>query len=133
MDKKTLIAIVLSIAVLIGFQFFMKDNVPPQTPQKKETPKADEKISAEKKAPADFKTKKADGAVKGVVAKTITVENDLYKAVLSSKGASVKQVELKKYKDAKGNPVILTGDDVLPALALGSDEGLQFSTALFDV
>jgi YidC/Oxa1 family membrane protein insertase len=133
MDKKTIIAIALSIAVLIGFQYFMKDNTPPQTPQKKEAAKADEKITAEKALPADSKSKKAEGAVKVVVAKTITVENDLYKAVLSSKGASVKSVELKKFKDAKGNPLVLNGDDALPALGLGSDEGLQFAGVNFDV
>ncbi len=133
MDKKTLIAIVLSIAVLVGFQYFMKDSTPPQTPQKQEAAKADEKAAAVKAVPGDTKAKKVPETVKAVVAKTITVENDVFKAILSSKGASVRQVELKNYKDAKGNLIVLKGEEAQPALALGTDEGLQFAGAIFDV
>jgi YidC/Oxa1 family membrane protein insertase len=65
--------------------------------------------------------------------KTITVENDLYKIVFSSWGASIKQVELKKYKDDKGNPIVLKGDNVLPPLSIGLDEGFQFAGVDFSV
>jgi len=37
----------------------------------------------------------------------VVLENEFVKVTLSSKGAQIKQVELKKYKTAKGKPVIL--------------------------
>jgi YidC/Oxa1 family membrane protein insertase len=133
MDKKTLIAIVLSIMVLIGFQYFVKDATPPPAAEKKDVSKAVEKASAEKAGPASVKAQSAAKAARTTPEKTITVENDLYRAVLSSKGAVVRQVELKHYNDAKGKPIVLKSDEALPTLAMGSDEGLQFAAAVFDV
>jgi|WetSurMetagenome_2_1015567.scaffolds.fasta_scaffold00075_14 YidC/Oxa1 family membrane protein insertase len=139
MDKNMIIAILLSILVVVGFQYVLKDYlVPPETP-KQEAVKTAEKALAEKSAPGPVVTakavKKAAGAkvVKEKAEKTIEVENDLYRAVLSSKGASVRQVELKKYKDDNGKPVILKADETLPALALGLDDGLQYAFSDFEV
>jgi YidC/Oxa1 family membrane protein insertase len=143
MDKNMLTAIVLSIAVVFGVQFLVREYFAPEP--KKDAVKTEEKAAAEKAAPAvikaDQKTtvKKSAKAVseakpvKARTEKTVTVENNLYKTVLSSKGASVRQVELKNYKDSKGGAVVLKADDKLPALIMGFDDGLQYAAADFEV
>ena len=134
MEKNTLIAIVLSIVVLIGFQFFIKESAPPP-PQQQQTPQA-----TEQKAPATEVSRSAPTsapqapktAAKGPE-KLVAVENDLYKIVFSSRGATIKEVELKQYNDDKGKRIAFKGDEVLPPLAIGLDEGFQFAGVDFSV
>lgn len=133
MEKNTIIAIVLSIAVLIGYQFFMKEATPPASQQQVETAKAEQKVPAEASKPAPAPAVQAQKAEVKAPEKTFTVENDLYKVILSSRGAAVRQVELKQYADNKGNRIILKGDEVLPPLSIGLDEGFQFAGAGFSV
>ncbi|HTZ17059.1 MAG TPA: membrane protein insertase YidC [Dissulfurispiraceae bacterium] len=131
MEKNTIIAIVLSLFVLIGFQFLIKETTPP--PPQQQTPKTEEKAApAEtlKAAPSVAQTTKPETKAPE---KVVTVENDLYKISLSSRGASIQQVELKHYKDDKGAPIVLKGSEVLPPLSLGLDEGFQFAGADFSV
>jgi len=145
MDRNMFLAIILSIGVVVLFQFFFKDMLIPDS-SKKEAPKTEEKASSEvKKEPvsdrADSKTVSKTASRKAretdaprvKAEKIIVVDNDLYKAVLTSKGATVRQVELKDYKDKKGNRLVFKSDDKLPALAMGYDDGLQYATADFDV
>lgn len=127
MDKKMLLAIILSIAILITYQYFFVQPVPQPVPQEKtarETVKEKTKITEAAPMP---KTEVS------VVEKEVRVESDLYTAVLTSKGGTIKGIELKKYKDKSGRPIILKGDDVLPPLAIGADEGFQFSRVNFSV
>jgi|WetSurMetagenome_2_1015567.scaffolds.fasta_scaffold00076_24 YidC/Oxa1 family membrane protein insertase len=144
MDKNMMLAIGLSIAIVVGFQYFLKDLIMPESP-KTEVAKTEEKAAVVKAEPADSKTDKkktSKTALKQVVRepetrvkaeKTIVVENDLYKVVLSSRGASVREVELKNYKDKDGNRLLFKSDDKLPALAMGFDDELQYATADFEV
>ncbi len=134
MEKNTLIAIVLSILVLIGFQFFIKETTPPPpATQQQETAKAEQKApesGQSKSAPA------AEPAAKPATSapeKTITVENDFYKVVLSSRGATIKQLELKQYRDDNGAPIIFKTSEALAPLAIGLDEGFQYAGADFSV
>ncbi len=52
--------------------------------------------------------------------KYVTVENDLFKVVLSSKGGTIKKVVLKKYKDKNGQALVLLDEQ-------SSNIGLSFS------
>jgi YidC/Oxa1 family membrane protein insertase len=140
MDKNLVLAIVLSIAVVFGFQFFFKDMLIPETP-KTEAPKTEAKTSGPQKGteavPTDktsaTKTAQKSEPVKTKAEKNVVVDTDLYKVVISSKGASVRQVELKEYKDKEGNRLLFKSDEMLPALAMGADEGMQYATADFAV
>ena len=134
MEKNTLIAIVLSIIVLIGFQFFIRETIPPPpAPQQQETAKADQK------APESWQSKSAPTAspaakpATNAPEKTITVENDFYKIVLSSRGATIKQLQLKQYRDDNGAPIIFKTNEALAPLAIGLDEGFQYAGTDFSV
>jgi YidC/Oxa1 family membrane protein insertase len=104
MDKRTLLAIVLSVAVVIAYQtFFMKPPVkqpelaPPTaaTDAKKPLPVAP--------APADHQTatskitRPLTPAPIAAPEKTITVETPLYTALFTSKGGALKSFRLKGY------------------------------------
>jgi YidC/Oxa1 family membrane protein insertase len=125
MDKKMLLAIILSIAILITYQYFFVKPVPQPMPQEKT---AQETVKEETKTTEAAPMPKTEVSV---AEKEVRVESDLYTAVLTSKGGTMKGIELKKYKDKSGRPIILKGDDVLPPLAIGADEGFQFSKVNF--
>ncbi len=130
MDKRMLLAIILSIAILITYQYLMP-TAPPVAPVKdaKEAVKGEDKSAkAVPQAAAPLSMPKAD---RPVLEREIRVENDLYSAVLTSKGGAIKSIELKKYKDKSGRPIILKGDDVLQPLSIGMDEEFQFSNVNF--
>ncbi|MBI3592332.1 MAG: membrane protein insertase YidC, partial [Nitrospirae bacterium] len=127
MEKRTLLAIIISVAILIVYQYFFVPATPPVTNQGAVKPAVKEE---ERKAPAPVLLPKADVAA---AEKDVTIENELYTAVLSSRGGTIKSISLKKYKDKNGNPIALKGEDVLPPLSIGTDEEFQFSKANFSV
>ncbi|MBI5195345.1 MAG: membrane protein insertase YidC [Nitrospirae bacterium] len=118
MEKRTLLAVALSILVLVAFSyFFQPKNVPqPEQAQKaepksetapaKETPSVAPQIP---QVPVPVKTTGAD----------ITIETDLYKAVFTTNGAVIKSWELKKYKDKNGIALsMLKQPETIPPLSL---------------
>jgi YidC/Oxa1 family membrane protein insertase len=101
MDKRTLLAIVLSLAVLLVYQIFF---VKPPEPQK--LPADAGKIQQTTKETAakavDSKpvlVKKKTIAKKDIAAKEVKVETPLYSAVFSTRGAALKSFKLKKYQE----------------------------------
>ena len=105
MDKRTILAIVLSLAVLLVYQIFF---VKPPTPQKVAAPQqATNQISKEKSvAPADASTAtsavaksapKATAVKPEAPARDIKVETTHYTAVFSTRGAALKSFKLKDY------------------------------------
>ncbi len=129
MDRNVIIAIVLSIAVLIGYQFFAMQSAPPPPP-KDTSPQKEKPEVAPKTPPPAINTpiilKDTTGTEKDIV-----VENDLYKAVFTSKGGSVKSITLKKYTDKAGSLITLKGDNIVPPFALGLDENFQLAGMIF--
>jgi YidC/Oxa1 family membrane protein insertase len=134
-QQRMLLAVVLSIAILFGYQyFFMPGGVQP--------PLDNTTASTAGNKQADTKAQQAQPALPIVpaaittsqsVEKDVKVSSDIYTVVLSSKGGTVKSVELKKYKDADGNNIVLKGETVLPPFALGLDKGFQLAGADFSV
>lgn len=126
-----LLAIILSIAILITYQYFFVKPVPTPVPQGKTVEETKEETKttqvAPKAAPPMPKTRIS------VAEKEVRVESDLYTVILTSMGGTIKSIEFKKYKDKSGRPIILKGDDVLPPLSIGADEGFQFSKVNFSV
>lgn len=105
-DKRTLIAIILALLVLIGYQFIL----PVQTPQplqnqdisgQKERKDPVETAPVQSPTPKEMASKK-QAAVENAYEKEIKVETGLYTALLTSKGGTIKRFELKNYRDNNG-------------------------------
>ena len=143
MEKRTLLAITLSIAILIVYQYlFMKPAAPPspvpgkgtvQEPAQSAGGKAPAATAGPAPAPAVPLPPAAVLAEGGENVKDITVENELFTTVLTSRGGAVKSVSLKKYTDKAGKPIVLKGEGTVLPLSLGVDEGFQFSVVNFSV
>src|SRR5512135_869583 len=122
MEKRLIVAIVLSFLVLMGYQyFFVKPNkaelnrpapvaAAPTTPvpgtagAMQEQPKAP--AAEAQKAPAQAAPPQDMTAVAGQAEKDIVVDTPLYRAVWSNKGAVLKSWTLKQYQDrAKSNGI----------------------------
>ena len=100
MDKRTILAIVLSILVLFTYQTFFVKPPPPKKPDtatvSKESPVAPSanKVSGvvpERKAPLITKLATASATVPE---KEITVDTKLYRAVFTTKGGTLKSFKL---------------------------------------
>jgi YidC/Oxa1 family membrane protein insertase len=118
MDKRTVLAVALSLMVLMGWSiFFHKPPAPPQKKTVQETGAAPTVQSAARGTPTARQEAGKDAITpqKGMPStlfagnggEDILVETDLYRAVLSTRGAVLKHWELKDYKDNNGNPVTL--------------------------
>jgi YidC/Oxa1 family membrane protein insertase len=108
MEKRTLLAVVLSLLVLLGWSFFFQKKTIPQKPRPVEQAPLKTEAPAET-APAPSLTPSTTGLpeTKEAAAIDVVVETDLYKAVFSTEGAIIKSWELKTYKDSKKMPVML--------------------------
>jgi YidC/Oxa1 family membrane protein insertase len=130
MEKRTLLAIIISIAILLGYQVFFSKTAPQQKTVTKQTEKKEEKQQETvKQVPIPLPTTVASSAEK-----EIKVETELYSASLSSIGGTIKKWELRKYKDKDGMAVILQkGQSTIPPLAIGSQNNFNLSNINFDV
>jgi YidC/Oxa1 family membrane protein insertase len=109
----------LFIVVLLGYQYFFKpktDTTPPATTQSQSQQAATAPVSTGQAgtiaagAAAQSGSGQGSGATPSVAATTesaITVENELYKIVLTNRGGQVKHWILKKYNDTAGKPLDL--------------------------
>ncbi len=129
MEKRALIAVAISFVILLAYQYFF---TPPAPPKVQQQPKVEEQAA---QTPAEAKaTPLAVTPAKNIPSeeKEIRIDTDLYSAVFSNKGATLKHFELKKYKDANGNNVVLlhtTG--IIPALGIGSKDDFDLSEVNF--
>lgn len=129
MEKRTLLALALSFLILFLFQYFYVKQQPIQ-----------EKKPVQKTGQVAQETKKNLEIVlppqKTFVSeeKEIKVETDLYKAIFTSKGATIKYFEIKRYKDEKGrNIVLLKEPGEKPPLSIGRSKELEYSDVNFSV
>ena len=126
MDNRTLLAIILSIAVIIGYTLLF----PPQQPEVK-PPQPVAGTKAEVPAPVTIPVAPEAAPAEE---KELRVENEFYSAVLSSKGGTVKSWAIKAYKDKKGKDVILLEKPgVLPALSIGANDSFDLANVNFSV
>ncbi len=148
MDRNVIIAIVLSILVLIGYQqLFPPSQTQPQKdsslhkeksqePQKTTAAQQEKPMDMSRTTPAPMTSINVPAAYKDQrdskdFDKEIFVENDLYQAVFSAKGAVIKSLTLKKYADKNGRQISFKGDNIVPPLGLGMDETFQLSNLIF--
>ena len=125
MDKRTILAIVLSVAVILIYQmFFMKPPVkepaPPQETaqtEKKDVPAPAPPPTAPS-TPTRIKAGKGIAPPDPVVAeRLITVETPLYSAQFTTKGGALHSFKLKGYRqklDAASEPIEMV--DVVPGM-----------------
>ena len=128
MEKRTLLAIALSIAILLVYQyFFLKPAASPDTGRGIVKGAAKEEMKQASATPAALipKTDVTEAE------REVVVDNDLYTATFSSMGGTIKSVLLKHYSDESGKPIVLKSDDVLPPYSIGADEGFQFAHTPF--
>jgi YidC/Oxa1 family membrane protein insertase len=99
MDKRTILAVVLSLAVLLVYQFFfVKPPVPQKTSAPQQTASAIKKDTAPKMAtPEKANTAKTAATKPEAPAREIKVETPHYTAVFSTRGAALKSLKLKDY------------------------------------
>lgn len=131
MDKRTLIAVVLALMVLIGSQYLFTKQVPPQPsqPQSKAETKTE---GAKKEVPAAVSP--VPVSEKAALSREIKVETDFYVATLTSKGGTIMKFDLKKYKDKSGMGVsLLRAPGIYPPLAIGEKDDFGLSKVNFTV
>ncbi len=114
MEKRVLIAVILSIAVMYGYSFLF----PPQKQQQTEKERA---TVSQPEAPAAIKSLPVADQPPPVTvgkpvddAKDVTVDTDVFKAVFTTQGAALKKLVLKKYKDqvgSVGKEIVLTNEN----------------------
>ena len=124
MDSKTITAVALSLAILLGWSYFFS----PKQKTRPAAPAAQEAVQPHAEKKAVTPAVKAETPVKMPVentvavlanAENITVDTDLFRAVFSTQGAVITYWEIKAYKDEKGEPVVLLRDrGAIPPLAL---------------
>jgi YidC/Oxa1 family membrane protein insertase len=119
MDKKTILAFVLSLAVLIVWSILFAPKPAQKTePQTKAEPVKSQAAQAPSPQPAPAVQKMerpSDSTAPKAEEKEVTVETPLYKAVFSSTGASIKSFLLKKYR--------VTADPDSPEVQLAHGQG----------
>ena len=134
MDKKTFLAIALSLAVIMIYQYFFYK---PPEPQKAQAPQQSSEQIKKEAAPAAGSVQPAAKSIqKAAVAKPeapprdVLVETPLYSAVFSTRGAALKSLKLKNYhKDCYE-----CTDDIYPkvkGMIFGSKEPVKPKTKDF--
>ncbi len=108
MEKRTLLAVILSLIILLGWSyFFPKKYAPQKTSQPQQAPlKTEPAVKPETTQPSSQPAIEYP-ETKETLANDIIVETDLYKAVFSTEGGTIKSWELKTYKDGHKMPVVL--------------------------
>jgi YidC/Oxa1 family membrane protein insertase len=102
MEKKGIIAIVLTFLIIVVWSFVQSWLYPPEPPKevkKENVVPLEQKKTTEELKPGPSKEAKPIPKVKEVERKEVIVETDNYWAVFTSENAGLKQFKLKKYKD----------------------------------
>jgi len=133
MDKRTLLAVVLALIVFIGSQYFFSPPPPPPPAQPQKTETKPESPAKETPVPSVASVLPAAAEESGP-SKDIRIETQFYVAIFSSRGGTIKQFDLKTYKDKAGNLVsLLKAPGVYPPLGLGEKQDFSLSKINFAV
>ena len=125
MEKRVLIAVVLSIAVMYAYSYLLPQPPKPapgqQGAQTQQAQPSTAPVTTAAPQPVLAPSAQATSALQA--ATDVTVETDLYRAVFSSKGGALKRMILKKYKETagpQGKAVALVSEDNPAAYPLRS-------------
>lgn len=132
---RAILAVIISMVILFGSQYlytkYFGPKETPSTPQQQEVKKEDKNLpSTNIQLPIASKEEPKSEA-KDQRYREIKVENDVFKVTLTNEGGTIKSVELKKYKDNKGNPIVLASKEI-NALSITRDGKFEFSKTYFE-
>ncbi|UFS72181.1 membrane protein insertase YidC [Geomonas sp. RF6] len=105
MEKRLVVAVLLSIGVLYAYSFFFpppKQVAPNASPAQQLSQPAVSAAPGTAAAPAPSAPAPVAAVPQATAAKEVVVDTDLYQAVFSTQGAGLKRVVLKKYKETPG-------------------------------
>jgi len=144
LDKRTVIAVVLSMAVIVGWQMLYGPQMTQQkpgmvnaatanSPSAETTPATN--ATTTQAAPTTTATAAAPAPVPNEPpARIVKVETPLYSAAFSSKGGTIEKWALKEYTDTEGAGVeLLRGGGAYEALAVGWNDDFSASLTNFEV
>ncbi len=136
MEKRTLIALGLSFVILLAYQFLFVKPAPQQVSQKPEAVQQQQQEQTAANVPEALLPRPAeDIAGESTSSETmVRVENELYSAVFSSRGAALHSYELKKYFDDAGQHVVLLkSPGTMAPLGIGSSADLELAQMNFHI
>jgi len=126
MEKRTLIAIVLAFLILFLSQYLFFKPQPEKVQKKPQVVKKEAPASVTPLAPPAVPQKKPSEE------KEIRVETELYSAIFTTRGGTLKYYAIKKYKDKVGEDIVLLKEPgVVPPLGTGTTEDFEFSGVNF--
>ncbi len=123
MEKNLIIAIVLSAAILVGYNYLFPPfkAVPAKAPAaaaalKPQAAKAGQTAPVSIPAPTTNPPVVSLLQVSGAPIKDITIDTSLYSAVITTEGGTIKSFKLKKYLDSEGKPLEMVppGEQIMP-------------------
>ncbi len=120
MGKNLIIAIVLSTAILIGYDYLYYNpfKAAPAKAPVAAAPTGPQATKAGQATPAPAAAPPVVSLlqVSGAPIKDITIDTSLYSAVITTEGGTIKSFKLKKYLDADGRPLemVPTGEQIMP-------------------
>lgn len=121
MDKRTIIAVSLSLFVLIAWSFLFPNREAPKGPSVvNESAQKPSQAARTEPAPAVAapQSPPAQTGSEDIAANDIIVETDLYKAVFSTQGAILKYWEIKTHKYDDKAVILLKEPGVIPPLSI---------------
>lgn len=113
MEKRALIAIVLSFVVMMFYWYVMPQ---PQTPQKEAVAPAVEQLSVtapvvQQEAPKEYGIASLPTLASDVSEQVVELNSPELRVGISTIGGGLKEVEVKTYHDGDGNPILLTSPE----------------------
>lgn len=129
-NYRALVAILLSVIIMVGYQYFFVPSPPATVEQQAQPPATEQQMTAkvEKMAPAvpviPPKESEPEKDMAALTGKDVTVETDLYTAVFTENGGGVKSFKLKEYKESLASD---SGDKELIATEAPRELPLYFS------
>lgn len=125
MEKRAVLAVALAFIILFLYQYFF---IKPEPQKVQKQAKVEKKEEPKPVKPAEPPVPKR--TLSGE--KERRVETELYSAVFTTRGGTLKYYELKKYKDKEGKDVVLLkGQGIEPPLSIGSKDDFNLSDANF--
>jgi YidC/Oxa1 family membrane protein insertase len=132
MEKRALVAVAISFAILLIYQYVFIKPVPPQKVQKPAV--VEQKTEPASVAPQAPPVKVAPAKGISSEEKDIRIETELYSAIFTTQGATIKQYNLKKYKNKDGNNVsLLKTPGIVPPLGIGSKDDFDLVNVNFHI
>lgn len=119
MEKRTLLAIVISIAILLLWNFFFIEPKSPEQPQGQIT-QTEQREPREQSTVLQVPSQGQDQARQTVSGEAIVVETPRYRAQWSTAGGALTSVQLKEYREnlAPDSPAVETIETPMPMVSV---------------